>query len=110
MSDNLSVITLLADTELSKRELETILDEAAHLLDAEGYSDRGDWMRERLARLVACGSDRTVLPILDELRPIWGGMGSFSDLSWSVDASPKMWDICDRVSDALDGCRAECSA
>ena len=94
---------------MSKRELESILTEAAQLLDAEGYSDRGDWMRERLAQLVACDTDRTVLPILDELQPIWGGMGSFSDLPWSADASQKMWDICYRVSDALDGCRAECS-
>ena len=99
----------LVDTDLSKRELESILDEAANLLEAEGYADRGEWMRERRARLVACEIGAAALPILDELRPIWGGMGSFSDLSWSTEARSKMWHICDRVSAAIDGFHVECT-
>jgi hypothetical protein len=95
---------------VTKRDLESILTEAVAMLSSQGYVTQADWMRERLSILAAADPNPALIPVLDELEPIWGGMGSFSDLPWDGNNRLRRWELCEEVADALDGCPAECIA
>lgn len=94
-----------------KQRLLQLMDEAAELLVACGWSDRAEWFRGVESRLrIEAPESREFKEELTSLRGILGGMGSFSDLPLvplpgmaltEEEAKVRQWDLVEDLEEAI---------